>query len=555
MSALSIQPTYPIFTDIDGQPLEAGYVWIGQANLDPQVNPINVYWDAALSIPATQPVRTLGGYPSRNGTPARLYVNSDYSIRVMNRNGSTVYSAPTATERYNEVVITGIDSADVTFIQPYGTSVERSVQSKERDVVSVFDFMTAAEVADVRAGTMALDVTTAIQNAVTSGAQSIYFPNGKYKVSNTIQIPTRTKIYGDYGSYNQYNRAENAGAVLFAAANSFGGQAAVLQAGNLSELGNIEIHNMVVDITLANSTAIGIRKETCNHFVMVNVYVSASFGTTTQIAYFNGNGTHGYFENINLMGGKYSVYMDNTPGRECHDSVYNKVWMYPAMIAGAACLYFPVNGGNAITTWIMPYMETDSSGLVTGIYTSNLAAPEMTMILPMWDGTFLWLWNAQYPARSRLIGSNLSTFDPSQFNGPFGRCTIVGREGNQFVEKLYLIDVGGDTQFGVDSSGFNFGRISEGAAKISKIQGGTKTEVIGTVNSGSTFSDTISVSGCTVGAPVSVGIDWTGTGSYILTATVISDSVVRYWLTNNSGSPVDYGTRVLKAVVINGTIT
>jgi hypothetical protein len=105
MSALSIQPTYPIFTDIDGQPLEDGYVWIGQANLDPQGNPIQVYWDAALTILAAQPIRTLAGYPANSGTPARLYVNSDYSIRVMNKNGSTLYSAPTATERYNGSVI------------------------------------------------------------------------------------------------------------------------------------------------------------------------------------------------------------------------------------------------------------------------------------------------------------------------------------------------------------------------------------------------------------------------------------------------------------------
>lgn len=115
MSALSIQPTYPIFTETDGQPLEYGYIWIGQANLDPQVNPINVYFDAALTIPAGQPIRTLNGYPSRNGTPARLYVNSDYSIRVMNKNGSVVYSAPSATERYNRIVV------DVTFIPSNAT--------------------------------------------------------------------------------------------------------------------------------------------------------------------------------------------------------------------------------------------------------------------------------------------------------------------------------------------------------------------------------------------------------------------------------------------------
>jgi hypothetical protein len=74
MSALSIQVPFPVFQDRDGQPLEAGYVWIGAANLDPQTNPINVYWDAALTISAPQPIRTLAGYPSRSwnaGTPVR----------------------------------------------------------------------------------------------------------------------------------------------------------------------------------------------------------------------------------------------------------------------------------------------------------------------------------------------------------------------------------------------------------------------------------------------------------------------------------------------------
>jgi hypothetical protein len=93
MSALEVTPPFPVFSDIDGQPLENGYIWIGTVNLNPQTNPINVYWDAALTISATQPIRTLGGYPSNSGTPARIYVNADYSIRVMNRNGSTIYSS------------------------------------------------------------------------------------------------------------------------------------------------------------------------------------------------------------------------------------------------------------------------------------------------------------------------------------------------------------------------------------------------------------------------------------------------------------------------------
>jgi hypothetical protein len=93
MSALSIQPPYPAFAGTDGLPLENGYIWIGTVNLNPQVNPIAVYWDAALTIPAAQPIRTLNGYPGYQGTPSRFYAASDYSILVQNSKGSLVYNS------------------------------------------------------------------------------------------------------------------------------------------------------------------------------------------------------------------------------------------------------------------------------------------------------------------------------------------------------------------------------------------------------------------------------------------------------------------------------
>lgn len=93
MSAISIKPPYPAFAGTDGQPLENGYIWIGTVNLSPQVNPIAVYWDAANTIAAPQPIRTINGYPSRNGTPARFYVASDYSIQVLDSKGSVVYTS------------------------------------------------------------------------------------------------------------------------------------------------------------------------------------------------------------------------------------------------------------------------------------------------------------------------------------------------------------------------------------------------------------------------------------------------------------------------------
>lgn len=93
MSTIEVKPPYPAFAGADGQPLENGYIWIGTVNLSPQTNPINVYWDEANTISASQPIRTLNGYPSRNGTPARFYVTDDYSIQVLDSKGSVVYTS------------------------------------------------------------------------------------------------------------------------------------------------------------------------------------------------------------------------------------------------------------------------------------------------------------------------------------------------------------------------------------------------------------------------------------------------------------------------------
>ena len=93
MSVILVEPPYPAFAGADGQPLENGYIWIGTVNLSPQVNQIAVYWDAALTISAVQPIRTLNGYPVYQGTPSRFYVGSDYSIQVLDSKGSVVYTS------------------------------------------------------------------------------------------------------------------------------------------------------------------------------------------------------------------------------------------------------------------------------------------------------------------------------------------------------------------------------------------------------------------------------------------------------------------------------
>ena len=100
MSATSISSPYPIFTESDGTPLESGYIYIGTANANPETSPISVYWDAALSIPASQPIRTLGGYPIYNGSPGRIYANSNYSITVKDKNEELIVTSPVSTDEF-----------------------------------------------------------------------------------------------------------------------------------------------------------------------------------------------------------------------------------------------------------------------------------------------------------------------------------------------------------------------------------------------------------------------------------------------------------------------
>lgn len=95
---------YQVYTDKSGKPLDNGKLYFGLANQDPETYPQAVFWDAAGTIPAAQPIRTLGGYPVYNGSPAIVYCNNFYSVTSRDQNGvfqytfpdSSVYDTPTS---------------------------------------------------------------------------------------------------------------------------------------------------------------------------------------------------------------------------------------------------------------------------------------------------------------------------------------------------------------------------------------------------------------------------------------------------------------------------
>lgn len=148
---LATKTPYPQYFDKDGLPLDNGSVYYGVVNLDPITNPIPVYWDAAGTISAPQPIKTMNGYPVRAGTPALLYVSGAYSMTVRNQNGVVIYYATNSLQWDNESSIQaeldaisggtvpasggGIVGFNAALAYPDGT-----VGAKLREVMSPADF-------------------------------------------------------------------------------------------------------------------------------------------------------------------------------------------------------------------------------------------------------------------------------------------------------------------------------------------------------------------------------------------------------------------------------
>lgn len=82
------------FFDLDGSALDGGFIYVGASGANPETTPVAVYWDKAGTIPATQPIGTVNGYPYRLGAAAKFYTaTKNYSITVRNSTGSLVISA------------------------------------------------------------------------------------------------------------------------------------------------------------------------------------------------------------------------------------------------------------------------------------------------------------------------------------------------------------------------------------------------------------------------------------------------------------------------------
>ncbi|WP_198079302.1 hypothetical protein [Acinetobacter calcoaceticus] len=89
-----VSTPFPIYNDTDGTPLDAGFIFIGEKNKDPISSPILVFYDAALTMPAENPLRTRNGYVVRNGAPREVFTADPIvSILVQNKRKEPVWNS------------------------------------------------------------------------------------------------------------------------------------------------------------------------------------------------------------------------------------------------------------------------------------------------------------------------------------------------------------------------------------------------------------------------------------------------------------------------------
>lgn len=97
MTLLALTSPFPFFPDLRGQPCDGGHLYFGTSGGNPETSPVTVYWDAAGTQPAAQPIELINGYVTRYGRPAFVYTPStDYSVTLRDRKGKVVFYAPSS---------------------------------------------------------------------------------------------------------------------------------------------------------------------------------------------------------------------------------------------------------------------------------------------------------------------------------------------------------------------------------------------------------------------------------------------------------------------------
>lgn len=197
---LPVEAAFKVFTDLNGDPLDNGYVYFGIANLNPVTSPVTVYWDTAGTQPAAQPLRTVNGYIVRAGTPANVFISGGYSELVNDSTGSLVFYAKNSSDfSIASNLASPSGAASIGFSDTLSPTYIKTVSDVLNGLdVSIYRFIDSSKHASIRAMTNTDDLISSFTTAMLSGAKKIVVPYGKFNVSDRIVVSQNGfKFIGD----------------------------------------------------------------------------------------------------------------------------------------------------------------------------------------------------------------------------------------------------------------------------------------------------------------------------------------------------------------------
>lgn len=209
---MQINP-FDFFVDGAGTALDAGYIYIGQPNLDPRQYPVQIFYDEALTVAAAQPLRTSHGYVYRAGAPTFLYINGNYSVMVQDKNHVQVYYVADALLIGNGSAVSKAElAADngaelVGYKAPGTNTVKRDVYKKIQREIELGDYLTGGSDDTVQFKNLAADIPNktvsrmisigGLQASFTGTTPRVICRAGDYSLSDSINWPAYLNLEGE----------------------------------------------------------------------------------------------------------------------------------------------------------------------------------------------------------------------------------------------------------------------------------------------------------------------------------------------------------------------
>lgn len=187
---------FQFLTDRSGDALDDGYVYVGVSGQDPELFPQACFFDAALTVPADQPLRTVAGYIVNPGAGNSLTdvftANGTYSLRIKNKQLAQVSYNAAVTDALGVLADSG-GAGRIGNILPAGANlrVQTLAEFTHGGVLQLSQFSGANEAAQL---VNALAEATASRDG--GQGQMVLLPRGEFETSASFNLPNRAGLSG-----------------------------------------------------------------------------------------------------------------------------------------------------------------------------------------------------------------------------------------------------------------------------------------------------------------------------------------------------------------------